>query len=310
MPETLRGELLDFQIRTADNWGTGILQTKHDGGRIKLVGKVVGAVTGDTVQIDGDFEDHPKYGRRLKVKSCTVLLPSDVSGVVSWLAAKLPQISRRRAEELVGKYGVAKLWELLEASDVAELTSIDGITPERALLIVQAYHASKGDRDRMVQLRTWGLTDGQIGRVVQMWGKDAEEELKRNPYALISDVDGFGWERADVIARKMGLSLESPSRLAAGLMHVMREATQAGNCFVSSGKLVALTLTKTCKVGNEPAMRAALKDLVESDKLARFRAYIYIPRVDRAEHKAAAFVADRMASAALAAVAAAKGRAA
>ena len=295
--DTIRGVLRSFVVRGADYWGTGTVETKHDGGRVAIVGKVLGAKEGDTVEIEGDFTRHERFGPQFKIKSCRVVLPMDVSGVVGWLASKLPQISRRRAEALVQEHEVEGLWDILDRGDIDTLTQTGGITPARAEAIVEAYRESKGDRDRMVLFKSWGLTDNQIGRVLEKWGDDAVDAIKRDPYLLLEQVSGFGWKRADEVARAMGVKLDDPSRLAAGLMHAMTMASTEGHCYCAGGKLVSLVANKVCGVQDEGKIRAALEKLIERKKLVRHGVNVYLKGIAESEELLAEAFAQRAADA-------------
>lgn len=293
MPDSIRGELVSFRVAGSDFWGFGTLRTLHDGGNLSIVGKLVGANPGDTLELEGDLAHHQKYGKQFKVKTCRVVLPADQSGVVGWLAAKLPQISKRRAEQLVERFGVDGLWQMLDTGDHMGLCVVDGITPPRADEILAAYRAHKHDRDRMVRFKQWGLTDNQVAKVVEMWGSDAESRISENPYKLMECVRGFGWQRSDDVAMRMGVRRDDPARLCAGLMHAMDTATQSGHCFVASGKLVALTTNKVVCISDERAVRNALELLIRTGKLERLEQNIYLPRIADAEGSLAMAFARR-----------------
>lgn len=296
MSTTIKGELLTFAVRGNDFWGTGTLRTAHDGGDVTIVGKVLGATSGDTLELQGEWTTHARFGRQFKVKSAEVVLASDVSGVVGWLAAKLPQISRRRAEALVERLGVAGVWDVLEREDYCALCAFDGITPARAAEIVEAYREHRAERDRMVRFKGWGLTDNQIARVLAEWEDDAEARIEANPYDLMECVPGFGWTRADLVARKMGLPLDAPPRIAAGTLHAMNEARGAGHVYVAQGKLTALVATKICGVG-EWLARAAVDSLLEEKRLVRLGVNVYLPKLAEAEGRLARAFAERAKSA-------------
>lgn len=292
--DLIRGELLSFDVKGDDFWGVGRVRTLHDSGELAISGKLAGATIGDTVELEGALSTHPRWGQQFKVRLCRVVLPSDVRGVVGWLAAKLPQVSSRRAEELVERFGVAELWKVLDRGDIAPLCTVDGITPKRAAEIVAAYKLHKADRDEIVRFKQWGLTDAQCAAVKGKWGKDAERRICDNPYALMDEVKGFGWERADAVALRMGIHRELPARLCAGLMHAMLLAKQSGHCFVVSGKLVGLAMTKILKVSDESAVRAALDGLIKRDKLVRLDdVNIYLPGIADAEGRLASVCADK-----------------
>lgn len=294
--ETVRGELVAFTVKGADYWGIGTVRTRHDGGEVKVTGKLLGASPGDSVELEG-FTEETKWGPSFKVRSCVVVLPADASGVVGWLASKLPQVSRRRAEELVARLGVEGVWAALEAGDVAALTVTDGITDKRAAEILAAYTAHKGSREKEVRLKGYGLTDNQIARAVAVWGDDADKMIRDNPYALAEHVDGFGWAKSDAIATRMGLPRNSEARCAAGVMHAMGEATQAGHCYVPQGKLIAITLKDVVKLADETPVRRALEALIDAGRLVRRETAIYLPKIAGAEVRLAEAMAARASSA-------------
>lgn len=289
--DKIRGELLSFAVKGADFWGVGMVRTRHDGGDVNITGKLLGAHAGDSLELEGTWAES-KYGRQFKVLECRVILPADTSGAVAWIASNFPQVSRRRAEQLVERHGIPGVWELLDRRDVEALCAIDGITPERATDILDAYEARKHERDRMVRFKGWGLTDAQIARLIEEWGATAEERLVANPYDLMQAVQGFGWKRSDELAQRMGVARDAPARIAAGIMHFVGEATQAGHCYVTSGKVAAIVATKVCGVP-ESAVRRQLEQLVEAGRLVRDGVNIYLPWIAKAEAELARELSKR-----------------
>lgn len=296
--ETVKGELTSFRVLAGDFWGRGTVRTRHDGGEITVVGKLIGANVGDTIECDGHFENS-KYGHQFKLRGYRVVLPSDVRGVVGWLAAKLPQISARRAEDLVTRFGVDGLWAMLDRGDeqtVSDLCTVDGINGKRAAEIIAAYKQHRDSRDRLVRLKGWGLTDNQADRVIKEWGEDAEKKLIDNPYQLIEFVSGFGWERADSVAMRMGVQRSDRARVAAALLHEMKDTiTGAGHCYAPMGKLVAVTAKKTLGIADEQLVRSVLAELVTRGKLAQLDQNVYLPQIAQAEGELAAEFAKRTA---------------
>jgi exodeoxyribonuclease V alpha subunit len=292
--DKLKGELIEFTIRGSEMWGVGKLRTLNNGGDVEITGKMLGAKIGDTLEVTGWASVHPRYGKQFKVTSVEVIVPQDAAGVVSWLASNLPQVSRRRAEQLVAKHGIKGVWAILDERRVGELVAIDGITAARAEEIFAAYDAAKLDRDRMVQLKGWGLTDNQINRVLMAWGKDAIEHLQANPYELMEVVDGFGWAKTDVVAQRMGVPKDSLARLCAGLMHLIEEASQSkGHCYIPQGALVKVCARDTCGV-DESLVRQALEHVLKSGKLVRRGTGIYAPGLDEAEQSLSDAIAARV----------------
>jgi exodeoxyribonuclease V alpha subunit len=291
--DKLRGELAAWRS-VRDGWGFGELKTTQTGGYVKVTGTLIGAKVGSALELTGHYTTHPTYGPQFKFTSAEVIVPQDASGVVSWLASELPQISRRRAEELVAHHGVEGVWKVLDTRDAASLTRVDGITIERANQIFDAYELVKSERDRMVTLKQFGLTDNQIARVLKEWGKSAIERITENPYSLSDFIDGFGWTRADAVAMKMGLPKDSPARLRAGLFHVLGEAKGQGNMYCPGGMLVRkVAEAKMCDVA-EQKVRDVLEGLVVSAELVRRGTGIFLRELDGREQSLADCFAARV----------------
>lgn len=267
--ETIIGEVLDTRILGADFWGSATVRvagrTKADRD-VKVVGKLLSVQVGDTIEVRGCVTMHPKFGAQFKAQSIATVVPRDSSGVVAWLSSRLPQLGTGRASALVEKFGAEGVWDVIEHRP-DELLNVPGITPERRDAIVDAYWKHRGERDRIVRLKSWGLTDGQIAAVVAEWGASVEERLRTNPFQLIEHVHGFGFKRADAVASRMGLPSDAPARIRAGLVHVMREAEEDGHCFLHGGRLVSVA-AKLLELGAEPVARE-LRMLVQSEGLVR-----------------------------------------
>lgn len=292
--EKIKGEVVDFTVKTPDLWGVGQLRTTQAGGYVKISGKLLGAKVGDTVELEGFFEEHPRWGTSFKFRACEAMVPADASGVVSWMAATLPNISRRRAEQLVERHGVEGVWRILDARDENTLCEIDGINGSRAREIFDVYHANKAERDRMVRLRSWGLTDAQIAKVLEAWGEEAEARIADNPYELMEHVAGFGWKRADEVALRMGIAKDAPGRIAAGILHFLESARGEGHCFVPMGKVAAVVGGEKILGGvDEAKVRERLNAMLDAGRLVAYGARVYLRAIADVEAGLARAFADR-----------------
>lgn len=267
MTETITGELTAHRIVGEDFWSIATLRTR-DRGSVQLTGKLLGVTIGDSVSVEGMWTTHPKFGEQFKVKDAIVVLPSSDVGVVAWISSKLKHVGPERAREMLRHFGGADaLWKTIE-TDPNRLTEISGITPARVVEICEAYATFHADRDRMIRFKRWGLTDGQIAKVLARWGDETEDKMKANPYSLAEFVDGFGFIKADAVAQKMGVPQDAQPRVQCGLQHAMKEAAGFGHCFVPSGKLVTMAADKVLRidsaiVAKELAIMRKAGDLVQ-----------------------------------------------
>jgi exodeoxyribonuclease V alpha subunit len=233
--DTLRGELLAFRTNTPDGWGVGTVQAADAVHRV--TGKLLGVRVGDAVALAGHWKD-TRYGRQFAVRTCVSTVPQTTAGVVAWMASVMPDVGERRALAMVSRFGVAGLWAVIESNPRA-LCVLDGITPERADAIAAAYTTHRADRDSLIVLRGWGLTDGQVARCLERWDDPGAvvTAVRANPYVLIEHVVGFGFVRADDVALRAGIPTDSPLRIAAALHHLVGEEVQRGHCYVPQGRL-------------------------------------------------------------------------
>lgn len=237
--ETIRGQVASVKL-LKEGWGRMSVRAGSGESSVTVMGTVLGFDVGTTVECVGRWDVHPTYGNQFKASSITQAVPSSAEGAIAWIASKLPAVGRKRATELVERYGIPALWDVLDKSP-EQLADVNGITPKIAQDIGAEYARVKGERDEMVQLRGWGLSEYQISKCRDAWKGRVVAELRGDPYQLAAVVEGFGFKKADEVARRMGTPLDHPSRIRACLAHQLSEAEGRGHCYVPSGALVRIT---------------------------------------------------------------------
>jgi len=230
------GQLVSYRVVTADNWGFGVV-SRDVGGDVQVTGKLLGVQEGDTVELLGAWKTNAKYGKQFAVKSCKAVRPTGKEGVARWMASRLPNVGRERALQILERFGDA-VWDVME-SEPERLAEIDGITAKRAIQIGDAYRENILERDAMIELKGWDLTDHQVSKCLEVWGTLSRviEALRGDPYQLCEHVGGFGFLRADVVAMKMGVPKESQSRIRAAIDHKLREGAGLGHVYIAGGAL-------------------------------------------------------------------------
>jgi exodeoxyribonuclease V alpha subunit len=236
---TLRGVFESFRVHTVTGWGTGMLVPADGGEPIPIKGVIVGGRPGDSVEMEGWWQDHATYGRQFCVTSCVTTAPQTADAVVAWMASKLPGIGETRARELLARFGGPdQLWRVIETTP-ERLAEVAGITAERARAIQATYLDVALERDNMIALKGWGLTDNQIARCCDAWGTipNVVQHVRTNPYELCFVVNGFGFKRADEVARRAGITEDDPERLVAGVVYTLENSITEGHCYLWGGQL-------------------------------------------------------------------------
>lgn len=285
---TLRGELESFSQRTEDGWGFGTLLVEGEVLPVKITGKLLGAKPGESLECTGLWIEHATYGLQFKVLSTVIHVPCTAEGVAKWLQATLPGVGPKRAAALIEHFGsVDALWNVIE-HEPARLCEVPGITTTGAQDIHTAYMRSRDSRDHMVALRGWGLTDNQIQRCLKEWRTlDAiVKRIKQNPYQLCHHVSGFGFKRADEVARLAGVQPNSPERVEAGIVYTLDNVTYEGHCWMWGGQLQRVAANETLHVSMDDVAHG-IERATKNKLITRRAKRIYGARMEAIEHKGA-----------------------
>ncbi len=183
---------------------------------------------GAVVQLAGHWQTHPKYGRQFSfsvVLDDGTVFDDSPEGIETFLASGLVKgCGKATARRIVGEFGAATA-EIL-TTQPERLAEVSGIGLKKAEQIAEAWKRQQGDRRIVQALLEQGLSPSQSLAVLEAHGAQGPRLLAENPYALIPTVHGFGFRRADELARAKGLDPLSLQRLQAGLRHVADELTQ------------------------------------------------------------------------------------
>ena len=193
---------------------------------------------GDTVTVWGKWVHNPKYGRQFKVEQSEKQLPADKASMLRYLGSgTIKGIGPKIAQRIIDEFGE-------EAFDVIEnhpdwLAEIQGITPKRARAISEEFKNKAGIRAAMLFFREHFGAVTTV-RIYKKWGSSAVDVAKNNPYMLCEEIEGIGFERADRLAVKLGIALDSQERLCSGVKHMLTaNAHQNGHVCLPREMLVA-----------------------------------------------------------------------
>jgi exodeoxyribonuclease V alpha subunit len=202
---------------------------------VTAVGTLGGIGEGETVRIQGVWEQHPQYGRRLRAELALPVSPRTLVGLTRYLAT-LSGLGPELARRIVDKLGLDAL-ELLE-QETFRIAEIKGVGRRRAQRALADARTRREEREVMVFLQGLGVSATYATRIRKRYGAAAISKVKESPYALARDVSGIGFHIADRIARAVGIDPLSRERCAAGLRHVLQLASEAGHCYLPPAELL------------------------------------------------------------------------
>jgi exodeoxyribonuclease V alpha subunit len=273
------------------------------GAPITAAGRLDDVVEGETVKLEGEWVQDPRFGRQLKVVSCTKSIPTGAEAAERFLASGLVKgVRARTAKKIVDALGAETLQVILETP--AKLDSVKGLGKKKKKEIVEGVKKALATRAQESFLRGLGLGPGVTARIVSRYGEESRSVVEKEPYRLARELEGVGFLTADRIARARGVPRDDPGRLVAGLAHALSEASESrGDSCLPRDELLA----RAAKLlGLEGA--AAGQALGNALEAARGEGIVALDAIDQGEHAylPALLNAERGAARGLAAVSGAR----
>lgn len=239
--DTVRGEVQDVTYTNEIN-GYTVCVIDYEDELLTLVGTMPFINVGETINAVGKFTVHPTFGRQFKVEHYEKELPTSEESIIAYLASGAikgigPVIARR----IVAKYGTDSFDVLENHSEY--LSDINGISKKKAREIGQSFKSQFGMRNVMMYFNGI-LTTSVAMKVYKRYGDAAVDIVKRNPYVLCENISGVGFERADAVARQLGIDEHSHFRIESGMKYILKTSLMRnGNCYMPQEMLISETTT-------------------------------------------------------------------
>jgi exodeoxyribonuclease V alpha subunit len=263
--EQYSGVITRFTHRNEEN-GYTVARLSLDGGRdIKIVGYFPVLAVGETISVEGNFENHPEHGEQFAVEKYKAEIPMTEKGLKHYLASgPFKGIGKKMAERLVDHFGLEVL-SVIE-NEPKRLSEVSGIGNNKVNAIIKGLEAAE-DHEAMIFLQGLGLTPGYAGRVIDHYGDNTVNKIKVNPYLLANEVHGIGFKTADRVAISNGLSIDHPERIRAGIKYVLEKSLEEGHCFLPHKELLIRT-SEALNIDHE-YINEQIKQLLDAKDLIR-----------------------------------------
>ena len=242
MTEPLQG-LVERVTFHSEDTGFCVLQVKTRGRRdlATVVGNAASVNPGEQLDCRGAWVNDATYGLQFRADTLRVIPPTTLEGVEKYLGSGLIKgIGPHFARHLVKAFG-AEVFDVIERTP-ERLRTLEGIGAKRQARVTEAWREQKAIREIMVFLHSHGIGSARAARIYRVYGDEAIDRIRDNPYRLALDINGIGFLTADVIARKLGIPSDSMVRIRAALHHVLWECSTEGHCAAERRDLVERTV--------------------------------------------------------------------
>ncbi len=266
MSSHLQGEVISLVFTNPESQYT-VARIKADSepGQITIVGQIGQLVPGEKVLLEGEWKEHPKFGRQFQVYSCDRSVPATINGIQRYLGSGMIKgIGPIMAENLIQAFGSSVLDILDKEPD--KLLKVEGIGPKKLERIKKSWQEQREIRSLILFLQTYEVPTTYVGKIFQRYGTQAIQKLKENPYDLAYEIRGIGFKTADKMALKLGIKPDSPQRLEAVLVYALFQMSDQGHIFSPKEELFQSVLKIIDNV-NQEDLEKALSQLQEKKKV-------------------------------------------
>jgi exodeoxyribonuclease V alpha subunit len=237
----LRGQLERITYESEEN-GYLVAKIKIPGSSelVTAVGNMTSPVIGEILCMQGEWLQHPKFGKQFKVETCQCSVPDSRHGIEKYIGSGLIRgIGPAMAKRIVGIFK-EKTLDIID-TDIAQLATVPGIGKQRIEMIASAWKQQKEIRSVMIFLQSHGVGSSYAAKIFKRYGNRSIEIISDNPYRLAHDISGIGFLTADKIARKMGFDENSVLRAEAGILFTLNQLSSQGHVYCPLDELVTET---------------------------------------------------------------------
>ena len=230
-PEKIKGVLSKIVYRSPDSdYFIGKMLSEEDNQTITIVGHTLEVQPGETLAVCGKWVVNSKYGKQFEIESIEVNEPATASGIEKYLGSGLIKgIGPSMAKRIVARFKLETL-KILD-TDTERLKEIEGFGKKRIELVKDEWKKQKDVREIMIFMQNYDISNNYAIKIYNIYKNDSVSVLKSNPYKLIEDVLGIGFKTADKIADSLGIEKDSEFRIKSGIVFLLNQFTDAGNCY-------------------------------------------------------------------------------
>lgn len=216
-----------------------VIATNEDYKEKEIVGKgyFSNLQEGTIYSFFGEFEKHPKFGLQYSIHSYQTYIPDSREGLIAYLSSDLFYgVGKKTAQRIIDHLGETAISKILDQPEV--LNEVPGLKKETAKLLAETLKENQGFEHIVVYLSRYGIGLKLSQKIYEKYKEDAIEILEEDPYQYVFDIEGFGFQTADRIAEKNGLSLTHPNRIGAGCIYILDRSIQDGHVYLPIDYLV------------------------------------------------------------------------
>lgn len=218
---------VDSVVFRSEESGFAVIKMVTEDDLVTVIGDLGNIEEGEDLCCTGSFEENSRFGTQFRAQLTERSLPTSVSAIRRYLTSGvIESITPALAKKIVDCFGEDSL-DVIE-NDRERLATVSGISAKKAEKISEDFRKTFAVRSLMVMINRFELPASVSVRSWKMWGEDAQDIIMSNPYVLCRSGIDVSFTRADGIARSQGVPADSPERVRAGIIWILKDYANQG----------------------------------------------------------------------------------
>ena len=232
--ESITGYVDHIVFQNSEN-GYTVMILMMEGEEVTCVGMCKGLGQGENITAEGEYIEHPVYGRQFKIQNYETVTPTDRVGMERYLGSgAIRGVGEALAARIVKKFG-DDTFRIIE-EEPERLAEVKGISERKAQEIAIQMEEKKDLREALVYLQQYGISNTLAVKIYNTYGTEMYSVMRENPYRLAEDVSGVGFRIADEIAGRIGIHTDY--RIRSGILYTLLQAVGEGHCYLPLEQLL------------------------------------------------------------------------
>ena len=232
----LEGQIIDIIYQNEINSYT-IATFELEDEEITIVGYLPFIVSGDTLKITGKYVEHKDYGRQFKIDTFEKLMPKTLDALERYLGSgNIKGIGPVTAKKIVERFKEETI-DILRTKP-EKLSLISGITYSKAIEYGEQFNENWDLWQIVSFLEKFGIGANNAKRIYKALGKNAVEEIRKNPYVLVDIVYAVDFKQIDKMALDIGIEAKNEERIKSGIKYSLVLVSYNGHTCVLKENLI------------------------------------------------------------------------
>ncbi|WP_105995583.1 SF1B family DNA helicase RecD2 [Staphylococcus agnetis] len=290
----IKGNIEVILFQNSDNYYTVLKVEVEDSNEdfetmATVVGYFPNIVEGETYTFKGQVAEHPRYGKQLKAETFQKEIPQTRDSIVQYLSSDLFKgVGKKTAESIVDTLGDNAIQSIL--NDASVLEQVPKLSKAKQQQIAEQVAQNQASEQIMIRLNELGFGAKLAMDIYKFYKDETINVIDQNPYQLVYDIRGVGFQKADQLASLVGISYTHPNRLKAGIQYIVEEiCIKQGHTYLPKDTLMTESSTLLTKQHETTIDQTMLEDvlsqLIEEKRLINDNDYIAIPSLYYSELK-------------------------